>query len=200
MIIIDLPRYPVAAKIEWTLRQPSQSTRGEFTGRRRVTILSQAPRWSAKVEYPTITGERAIRPWRAALARLQGQVNAFKLIACENPQHVYHGSSGPAVVDGANQTGNLIATRGWWPSTALETGYFVNIHGQLHQVLSQVIAGADGKAILEVMPYIANGVPDGAAIEATKPYAVMSLTDDAAGWTVSPGQRYDIAFDCEEAF
>jgi hypothetical protein len=198
MIIIDLPRNPVAAKIKWTLKQPTQVNRGEFTGARRVTILSQAPRWYAEVEYPQIVGEKAVMPWRAALARLQGQANAFRLGACENAQRAPSVGAGP-VVDGANQTGNLIATRGWFPGAPLDLN-FLTINGRLHQVLAPVFAGANGKAVFEIMPHIADGVPDGAMIDATRPYAVMSLADDSAGWTVNPGQRYDIAFSCEEAF
>jgi len=199
MIIIDLPRYPTAAKIKWTLKQPTQVNRSEFGGGRRVTILSQAPRWSAEVEYPPIIGERAVRPWRAALARLQGQANAFRLAPYENPQRVLLGSSGGPVVDGANQIGNMIATRGWYPANALLIGNFITINGRLHQVLSQAIAGADGRSVIEIMPHIANGVPDGAPIDASG-RAIMSLTEDSVGWSVGPGQRYDIAFACEEAF
>lgn len=197
MIIVDLPQYPVAAKIKWSLKQPTQVNRGEFTGTRRVTILTQAPRWSAEVEYPPILGEAAARPWRAALARLQGQANAFKLVACENPQQWGYGAP---KVDGANQMGNLIKTRGWIPNGAFLIGNFVTIGGRLHQVLAQTLMDSSGKAEIEIMPHIADGLADGTPIEGYRPYALMSLTDDVAGWTVGPGQRYDISFSCEEAF
>ncbi len=196
-MIFDLPANPVAAEIKWTLRQPSQSTRGEFTSARRVTILPQAPRWSAEVKYPTITGERRFLPWRAALARLQGRAHAFRLVAVENPQRIPIGATPPAI-DGAGQQGSMVKTRGWVPGTALLAGWFVSFGGALYQVLNAPIAGDDGKMIVELLPQIVEGVADGTEIEATLPFAVMAMAEDAAGWTVGIGQKYDIAFACEE--
>jgi len=51
---------------------------------------------------------------------------------------------------------------------------------------------------IKVIPYVA-GYADGTILETNVPYALMSLTDDEAGWTVGAGQKYDIAFNCEEA-
>lgn len=200
MIIVDLPRYPVAATIKWVLRQPSQVNRSEFGGGRRVNILAQASYWTAEVTYPPIMGEDAVRPWRAAFARLQGRANAFRLSPCEQLQRLsVGGNTGPAL-DGAGQVGTTIATKGWYPGSALLVGNFVTIADRLHQVVSQSIADADSRMSIEIMPHIANGLADGTRIEAARPYALMSMVDDEAGWTVNPGQRYELSFSCEEAF
>ncbi len=197
MSIFDLPPNPVAAEIKWTLRQPSQSTRAEFTSARRVTVLTQAPRWSAEVKYPTIIGEVRFLPWRAALARLQGRVHGFRLVAVENPQLIPIGAT-PAAIDGAGQQGTLVKTKGWVPGTALLAGWFVSFADGLYQVLNSPIAGDDGKMVVELLPAIADGVTDGTEIEATLPFAVMAMSDDSTGWTVGKGQTYDVAFACEE--
>jgi len=42
-MLIPMPAAPIAANIEWTLDQPGQVNRSEFTGRRKVTILAAAP-------------------------------------------------------------------------------------------------------------------------------------------------------------
>ena len=90
-------------------------------------------------------------------------------------------------------------TRGWLSGGFAPSGGFVNIHGGLYQVLSMSPASAAGRASIEILPHLAADVPDGALIEAYKPFGLMAMTDDAIGWTVSPGQRYSISFSCEEA-
>jgi hypothetical protein len=198
-MLVELPRFPRApAEVQWKLRQPSQANRSEFTGARRVTILAEAPRWSAQVKYPPIIGDRAIRPWRAALAMMQGRAGTFRLPAFEESQRAAYGGQS-IQVDGAGQIGGTVNLRGFTHGAYLLIGWFITINDRLHQVVEQVIAGADGKMAVKVIPYVA-GYGDGASVETNFPYALMSLTDDEAGWTVGPGQRYDIAFACEEAF
>lgn len=196
-MLVELPRYPRApAEVVWKLRQPSQANRSEFTGARRVTILAESPRWSAQVKYPPIIGDRQIRPWRAALAMMQGRAGTFRLPAYEESQRGAYG--GPIVVDGAGQIGSVVNTRGWHPNSAALIGWFVEIGDGLHQVVKQSLADGQGRMALTVIPYVA-GHADGTAIEAFRPCGLMSLSDDEAGWTVGPGQKYDIAFNCEEA-
>jgi hypothetical protein len=195
MIIIDLPVFPAPAKIDWKPRQPTQVNRSEFTGTTRAVILAQAPYWAASVSYPTIAGERAFRPWRSALMRLQGRANAFRISACEGPQHRAYQE---VVVDGAGQQGYNIALRGFFPGVQLLDGMFVTIGEDLHQVVADtLIAAADGKLTVSIMPHLAGGIPDGLAVETMNPWALMQMTTDQQGWTVDVGQRYSVSFDCE---
>lgn len=198
-MLVQLPRVPRApAEIIWKLRQPSQANRSEFTGARRVTILAEAPRWTAQVKYPPFFGDYAIRQWRAALAQMQGRAGTFRLPAFETHQQISYGPDGPPVVDGAGQIGSVIRLRGFFRSMVFRTGWFITIADRLHQVVGEAMVDANGKVSVKVIPYVA-GYPDGAPVEAAAPYALMSLTDDEAGWTVGAGGRYDIAFNCEEA-
>jgi len=200
-MIVDLPPAPIAAKIKWSLRQPSQSVEGEFVSYRRVTILPEAARWSAEVEYPTMQGEQAIRPWRAAFALLRGRVNAFRLNAGEAAQEgVLVGAGTAPVVDGANQTGTTLRVRGFVGGSYLQAGDFVTVRERLYQVTAAFIFGSDGRGVIAIVPEIEARVPDAAPIEAVRPYGVMAMADDTTGWTVSPGRKYDIGFKCEEAF
>jgi hypothetical protein len=196
-MIVSLPADPVAAKIDWKPRQPSQVNRSEFTGKTRTVILAVAPFWAASVSYPTIKGEARFRPWRSALMRLQGRVNPFRLGACEGPQHQELQS---VVVDGAGQTGYSLRTRGWVPGTGLADGMFVTVGEKLHQVVANTgLAGDDGNLTIAVMPHIANGVADAVHVETRRPWALMKLATDQQGWTVDVGQQYSVSFDCEEA-
>ena len=197
MIIIDLPRYPVAAKIDWKPCQPTQVNRSEFTGKSRSVVLAQAPYWSASVSYPTILGEAAFRPWRSALMRLQGRAHAFRLGACEGPQHTFHQR---VVVDGAGQQSYALAVRGLVPGTQLLDGMFVTIGEDLHQLVADTpLAGIAGKVTLSIMPHLAVGIPDGLSIETMRPWALMQMTSDQQGWTVDRGQQYSVSYGCESA-
>lgn len=197
MLIIDLPRTPIAAKVEWKPRQPSQMNRSEFTGATRSTILATAPFWAASVSYPIIVGEAAFRPWRSALMRLQGRANAFRLDAVENDQVRLLQS---VVVDGPAQQGYTLATRGWQAGVYLRDGMFVTVGEDLLQVVGDTaIAGADGKLVLQLMPHIPAAVADGVAVETRRPWALMRMATDQQGWSVDVGQLYSIAFDCEQA-
>jgi hypothetical protein len=194
-MLVELPRFPAApAEVTWKLRQPSQANRSEFTGARRVTILAEAPRWTAQVKYPPIIGREAFRPWRAALAMMQGRAGTFRLGAGEGAQQF----SGSPVVDGIGQIGTTLRLRGCGPGSSAKQGWSLTVDDRLHEIVGAGIAGADGKLTVSVIPYVA-GLPDGAVVELVRPYGLMSLSDDEAGWTVGAGQKYDIAFNCEEA-
>ncbi|WP_010218940.1 hypothetical protein [Sphingomonas sp. PAMC 26621] len=85
-MLITIPSDPVASDIDWTIDQPGQANRGEFTAKRRVTLLSAAPRWFAKVTLPAITGEDRVFEWRAFVVDCDGIANSFRIIACERDQ------------------------------------------------------------------------------------------------------------------
>lgn len=196
-MLIDFPAAPLPAEIEWNIDQPSQANRGEFTGKRRVTLLSAAPRWYAKVTMPAIVGEERVLDWRAFVVDCDGIANSFRLVACDRPQ-----ISGVAVtVDGAGQGGLQLATKGWGAAgTKLKRGQFITLADQLLMLRAPVVADADGNAVLSVKPYIRFATVDGAAIEVTEPYAVMSMSDPKNGWKSGIGAQYAITFDCEESF
>ncbi|MFZ2996290.1 hypothetical protein [Sphingobium sp.] len=196
-MIVDIPAQPVALEIQWRLRQPTQVNRSEFTGRRRVTILSAAPRWSAQVTMPPIQGEDNILPWRAFFVRLQGKAHSFRLIACERDQT----SAGPITVKGGGQAGSSILTQGWGVAgEKLKAGHFATINDQLLQLTAPVVANGAGEATLSFGPYIRFNPANAAPVEVRRPYALMSLSDEEAGWIAGKGQAYTVNFACEESF
>jgi hypothetical protein len=86
MAVITLPDNNFRSA-QWTLVQPTQVNRSEFTGARQVMQLPGASYWRASVEHVPIKGEANVRAWRSFFARLQGQVNTFRLIASEGAQY-----------------------------------------------------------------------------------------------------------------
>lgn len=197
-MLIAMPSTPVAREIEWEIEQPSQANRSEFTGKRRVVLLPQAPRWGAKVTLPPIIGEAAVLAWRAFVVDCDGSANWFRLIAVEGRQM----PGNPDVrVAGAGQGGNQLATKGWGTAgLKLRRGQMITLADQLLMLNADVVAAADGTALLTVKPYLRTLSVDNAPIEVIRPYAVVSLADSKAGWKVGIGQQYEITFEVEEAF
>jgi hypothetical protein len=197
-MLIPFPAAPVPAEIQWEIDQPGQVNRGEFTGRRRVTILSAAPRWFAQVTMPPILGEERVLDWRAFVVDLEGVANSFRLIACERDQVL---APIAVQVDGSSQGGLQLATRGWGTAgQKLRRGQFVTVGEQLLMLRAPVVADANGRAVLSIKPYLRLSPADGAPVEVRRPYAVMAMSDPRNGWRVGIGQNYGISFQCEEAF
>lgn len=197
-MLISMPLSPVPASVDWTIDQPAQANRGEWTGKRRVVLLSAAPRWHAKVTLPQIIGEDRALDWRAFVVDCDGIANSFRVIACERVQ------ISPALavqVEGAGQFGHAIITKGWGAAgQKLRRGQFVTIGEQLLMLTAPVIADDSGRATLSIKPYIRVIPASGASVEVSRPYAVMSMTDPKNGWQVGIGQTYSVSFDCEESF
>jgi hypothetical protein len=197
-MLIAMPAAPIAANIEWTIDQPGQANRGEWTGKRRVTLLSAAPRWFAKVTLPPIIGEAQVLDWRAFVVDCDGIANSFRVIACERDQIGYEIE---VRVLGAGQGGHTLRTSGWGPAGAkLKRGQFVTLGDQLLMLTAPVVAEAGGQATLSVKPYIRVIPADNAPVKVRRPYAVMAMSDPKNGWKVGIGQNYAVGFDCEEAF
>jgi hypothetical protein len=197
-MLINIPAEPVASDIEWTIDQPGQVNRGEWTGRRRVTLLPAAPRWFAKVTLPPITGESRVLDWRAFVVDCDGVANSFRVIACEGDQI---SGSLDVRVKGGGQGGHALATSGWGSAgLKVRRGQFVTLGDQLLMLNADVIADDSGNATLSVKPYIRIVPADKAPIEVKRPYAVMAMSDPKNGWKVGIGKKYAVSFDCEEAF
>lgn len=196
-MLITMPASPVAANIDWDIDQPGQANRAEFSGKRRVTLLTAAPRWYAKVTLPPIIGEARVLDWRAFVVDCDGIANSFRVVACERAQ-----ITGVAVsVKGAGQSGKSLVTKGWGTAgQKLMRGQMVTINDQLLMLQAPVVADANGEAMLTFKPYIRFIPANGAAVEVARPYAVMSMSDPKNGWKVGIGQNYAVSFDCEEAF
>jgi hypothetical protein len=196
-MLISMPAAPVPATVDWDIDQPGQANRSEFTGKRRVTLLTAAPRWFAKVTLPPIIGEARVLDWRAFVVDCDGIANSFRVVACERDQ-----ITGVTVtVKGAGQGGHSLVTKGWGAAgPKLKRGQFMTVGDQLLMLQKPLIADDTGTAIATFKPYVRFSPGDGAAIEVRRPFAVMAMVDPKNGWKVGIGQNYGVSFDCEEAF
>lgn len=196
-MLIPFPASPVPAKVEWAIDQPGQANRGEFTGTRRVTLLSAAPRWYAKVTLPQIRGEDRVLDWRAFVVDCDGIANRFRLIACERDQV----PATTVFVRGGGQYGHQLLTAGWdQVGRRLRRGQMVTVNDQLLMLTGPVDVNEAGEALLSFKPYLRYVPADNLMVEVRRPYGVMAMSDPRNGWAADIGQSYAVAFDCEEAF
>lgn len=102
MAIIALPDNQFRS-VQWTLVQPTQVNRSEFTSARQVMQLPGASYWRASAEHAPIVGEAGIRAWRAFIAKAQGQASTFNLPATESQQsaEMFHRLAPYANIDAA---------------------------------------------------------------------------------------------------
>jgi hypothetical protein len=202
MTLITFPTALGIKHIEWSLDQPAQVNRSQFTGRRQVTVLSLSPRWSAHVEFAPIIGEAAVLAWRAFMVQLQGPANTFHLKAVENTQRA---AANPLAGTAAAGAITLPLT-GLTPSTTnLLTGRMLSVplstgDTQLVILTQDLIADGSGNATAHFLGCLRAPAASGQAVEAGAPFGVMALKGTAAGYTVDPGQIYGAAFEAEEAY
>lgn len=187
MALITLPAAARIKNIEWTLDQPAQVNRSDWTKRRQVVLQPGAALWSATCDLVVRIGEAAMLDVEAFLVDLEGQVNSFHLPIADNDQ-----LPGPqaVVVDGAGQSGRSLAVRGGLINQRLLRGHKITVNDQTVMLMSPLIFDSNGKATATFKPSLRVSPADGASVEVVRPYVPVSLTTSQIGWTVAPGGLY----------
>jgi hypothetical protein len=173
-----------------------------WTGQEQV-FQHQGQLWRLEAAYPSMQG-RAAEPIITALASLQGRFGSFLL--GDTGARVPRGTpAGAPVVDGAAQTGNELATRGWTASApgVLLAGDYLQVGSgatqRLHKVLVDADADAGGLASIDIWPRLRESPADGAAVVTSDCKGVFRLADDSPPWQQRPGGFYDVAISAREA-
>lgn len=90
------------------------------------------------------------------------------------------GDFSPAV-DGPDQTGDQLATKGWPAGAQLRAGYWLGIGNDMHMLVDSAVADDDGKAMLWVEPPLRKSPVDNAAIKTQGISGVFRLSAPVAG-------------------
>ena len=111
---------------------------------------------------------------------------------------------GAVVIDGAGQSGLALAVRGMTPRTVVREGWWLSIEPEagprcLHNVAGEVIAGADGRAILLLGEMLRAPFADGTRVNLVRPTIEGLVDGDAREWALSVDQLTTIGFTIEEA-
>lgn len=111
----------------------------------------------------------------------------------------------PPVINGANQAGAVLATRGWTAGAqAMRVGDFLSYtdtlgRRRLHQATADVTADGAGLASIPIAPPIRRAGADGAAVEINAPTGVFRLVNDEVGVSTRPPFLGACTLDIEEA-
>lgn len=198
MSILDMPNDHFRS-LEVRLSTPQQVTRSGYTGRRQVMSTPWHGRWSLVAEHVPIIGEENFRPWRAFLAKLEGQARAFRFPLSEGDQ--YTSAVSPVVNGDQALPRTSLETNGWpeddddFPSA----GMFVTINGQALQLTDVItVAGGPARRIIHFRPPLRTAATDGTPIIANEPYAVVASDESETGYSVIPGPLYTITIAASE--
>ena len=196
--MITLPAYPAPNGATAALVDRGGTLRGASA----LRVDRLGSHYRIGVTYPALDEEDKARVFVSRLirAKRQGLRMPYPLLG------VNQGMCGNAVVvDGAGQAGASLAVRGLIPHAAIREGYWLSIEdatGQhyLHNVGEQVIAGADGKAVIDVSDtMLRRPFPDGARVHFTQPMIEGLIEGNEAAWQLAVDHRTSIEFVIEEA-
>lgn len=151
------------SSIEWDDREIVAVNESPFTGQTQIYDWG-ASYWSGRVSFPPMT-RWSHDAWKAFLRACRGPVNVF-LLGDPKARKPKGKALGAPVVDGANQNGYSLATRGWQPNTKGLLLYhdYIQIGNRLHSVTDVANADANGRVTLSIWPPLREKPADGASI------------------------------------
>jgi hypothetical protein len=193
---------PSALKI-----QSYQPTRVSISHNLRRSVRSNgAQRWVITADWVGLTRAQ-FAPIQAFVLAQRGQWDSFTaaLPAHKLPQGT---ASGTPQVNGANQQGRSLTTRGWTAGLSsastgtLKAGDFIAMAGQtkVYMVTADVTADAFGLASVFIEPALLAVPADGATIAVRNVAFTLALGSDTMESAVAPGGIYNFSLQFVEAF
>jgi hypothetical protein len=147
--------------------------------------------WEYQIEMAQMQG-RDGRRLAAFFAQLGGARGRFLF---RDPAIVQNPGGGDPVIDGAGQSGNLLATRGWVPDApALLAGDFLSLGAESATRLYQVTEDAT----LSIVPRLRAFPADAAPLEVTTPAVLLRLAAPVPA-RIGRADSYRFSFTAREA-
>lgn len=196
--LLTMPTSSCAANVIMTLTRVVGITNSPFTLEEQ-TFKWQGEAWSVDFRMPAITKRNIASEWIAFALKLQGVFGRFYLgdPSARTPQGV---ATGTPQVDGINQTGNTIETKGWTNSVTgiLLAGDYIQIgtglQSRLHMVTADVNSDGSGLAVIPIEPALRYSPADNTPITVNNPVGVFRLAENSWSWSVDPGPFYRLSF------
>lgn len=163
----------------------------------------QGERWEIRFDMPPFNNRAIFSDWASFALKLKGSFNRFLFTPPlgKNPRGI---ATGTPVVDGNNQTGNVLLTSGWTVSTnnILRKGdYFqvgTGMNSRLHMIVEDINSDSFGNATLSFEPALRYSPTDNSAITVNNPAGVFRMVSNVPTWSETPGPLYRISFDAVE--
>jgi hypothetical protein len=190
------------SSIQWDPHDIAAANQSPFTGQTQVYDWQQSY-WSGTVSFPSMH-RHSHDAWVGFLRALRGPVNVFLFgdPAAATPKG---NPEGAPVVNGAGQTGYVLATRGWTPSAfgLLMYGDYISVTTgtatRLYQVTDNVNSDASGNATLNIWPTLRDLPTDGTGIVTSNCRGMFRLKTNVKD-SINPGVYGLDAFQIMEAF
>ena len=197
--IVVPPASPAApATLEFTLQDIVASVDNPFTGQRQFQDW-QASYLEASVSMPPLTRKQAPE-WIAFLMSLRGSLNVFQIGDPLRTSPQGSGLGSPQV-NGANQTGYSLLTKGWTAGAAgvLLPGDWLQIGYRLYANLGIANTDGGGDAILSIWPQLRESPADSTAITLNNTKGLFRLKANTRKYSQLANRTYGLQFEIREA-
>ncbi|EKS6976733.1 hypothetical protein QCJ09_001233 [Salmonella enterica] len=197
MAALEWPEDVCPASLTWRPESNTKTFRSPFNGASQ-TARFPGTRWVCSLTFNNLTDEKS-RRIDALVASLDGEYGRVKV---RDWGRSGRAPAGVPVVDGANQTGTQLQSKGWTPGTVvLRQGDYFTVNDELKMVTVDVTSAANGSAMIAFAPMLRSSPPANAVIEVAKPYGIFKLKDNQQGaGNRVPGVFTSYTLELEEAF
>jgi hypothetical protein len=161
-----------------------------------------AQRWGMRFSW-TVLNRATLAALHAFLFAQRGQADTFTttLPGHTTPQGTWLGSP---VVNGAGQTGRVVALRGLTASqaAAAKAGDFLKFagHTKVYMVTADAASDGSGLASVSIEPALIATLADGEALTTSNVPFTVALASDSLDSSLSPGGFYSLDIDLVEVF
>ena len=191
--------------IEFRAVNAVATSQSPFTYKQQI-VQHTGQRWEATITIPPVKRDLA-EEWVAFILALKGQTGTFLLgdPLGTAPRGTASSNAGTPVVNGADQTGEVINIDGLPTS---ETGYLLagdyiqlgsGSTATLHKVLEQVNTTGLGEASFAIWPSIITAPADNAIVTLTNAKGRFRLKNNTQSWQINNINSYGISFEAVQA-
>jgi hypothetical protein len=198
--VISTPASPAPRSLDFTMADYNAASSSPFTGSQQINDW-QNSLVSMAVQLPPMTASGGGDDWAAFLMQAKGMSNAF-LLGDASSKTPRGSVAGTPLVNGANQVGYNLNTKGWTANAqgVLKRGDWIQLIYRLHKVLDDVNADASGNATLALYPQIRETPADGQAIVTRNTQGLFRLASNSNKFSVNVASIYGFQFNIREAF
>jgi len=200
--IIELPQWPCARSVT-----PRELDFGGFLeapgGAETQRANRPGNRYAATFDMPVLENAKEGRIWvnRLIKGKKVGARIAYPLLDFD-PGAPNMSDGSPIVVDGAGQSGVMLAVQNVWPGYAFLEGQPVSleISGQhyLDFVAEPAIVGANGKVTIQLTNMLRKPPVAGSVLHVAKPMMEGFVMGDAFSWEIALERDFNISFEIRE--
>jgi len=168
--------------------------------KRQARSRGGAQRWAIEASYPPSLRREELAPVLAFALKQRGQYEVFTLIPPALWSTARGVATGTPKVDGADQTGRTVNTKGWTPGITgiLLAGDFLKFNGQdkIYMVTEDANSDESGEAAITIEPALMESPEDEEVIVVTDVPFTVSLASDAQEFALNPPNlhEYKISF------